>query len=137
VTAVNFADVATVTALTGFVAATQQGVVQATSVATTVEGTNAANQYNRFLGMYGASEVWVKPWAIANYAFTWDAADPVKSLAIRQDNVANQGLRIAAELDLYPLRADYYEADFGIGVWSRTNGAVLYFASGTYASPTI
>lgn len=92
---------------------------------------------NRAIGIFGAAEVWVKPWAIANYIFAWDEAGP-KPLVFRQDNSeAMQGLRIAAELDSHPLHAQFMEADFGIGVWNRTNGAVLYFANATYADPTI
>lgn len=133
--AINFADVAAVSALTGFIPAPDYRVVTATTGAVTDAVTNPANQYNRFIGIIGAAEVWVKPWALANYMFVWDAADPTKPLAIRQDTVAQQGLRLAAALELYPLRADYYEADFGIGVWNRTNGAVLQFNSGSYTAP--
>lgn len=137
ITAVNHVDVASFTALTGFVPAPQVGTIAATSAAQTIEQTNATNQFNRFLGIFNGSEIWVKPWAIANYAFTWDAAADIKPLVIRQDTAGQRGLHIAADLELYPLRADYYESDFGIGVWGRTNGAVLMFSNGTYSSPTI
>jgi hypothetical protein len=93
---------------------------------------------NRSIGIFGAAEVWVKPWCPASYAFAWDAADPRKPLAFRQRDVESlQGLRIAAQLDDYPLQAEYMEAEFGVGVWERTNGAVLYFGDGSYADPTL
>jgi hypothetical protein len=136
--AYNFNDEATVRALTGFVPAPDYRVVPATTAAYTQQTTNYADQYNKFIGILGAAEVWIKPWAIQNYAFTWDVDSPQKPLVMRQDAVAGfQGLRIAAELDTYPLYAKYYEAAYGFGVWSRTNGHVLYFASGSYADPTI
>jgi hypothetical protein len=48
-----------------------------------------------------------------------------------------QGLRVAALNNDYPLLAKDMEAEFGIAVWTRTNGAVLYDANATYADPTI
>lgn len=92
---------------------------------------------NRAIGIIDGAELWVKPWALANYAFAWDANGP-KPLAFRQrEATALQGLRIAATIETFPLMAEYMEAEFGLGVWNRTNGAVLYTASGTYASPNI
>jgi hypothetical protein len=29
------------------------------------------------------------------------------------------------------------EAEFGVGVWTRTNGAMLYFGGTSYTDPTI
>lgn len=93
---------------------------------------------NRAIGVFGAAEVWVKPWAIANYAVVYDAASPNKPLCFRQRKRESlQGLRIAAEIETFPLQAQYMEAEFGIGVWTRTNGAVLYFGNTSYADPTI
>lgn len=92
---------------------------------------------NRAIGIYGAAEVWVKPWMIANYLFVFDAAGDNKTLRIREDRPGSLDLVRVAELDDHPLRVDYYESFFGIGVLTRTNGAVLYFANATYADPTI
>lgn len=93
---------------------------------------------NRAIGIFGAAEVWVKSWGIANYAFAYDAGSPMKPLCYRQRSATTMtGLRIAAELDTFPLLAQYMEAEFGIGVWTRTNGAVLYFGAGVWADPTI
>lgn len=92
---------------------------------------------NRAIGIYGSAEVWVKPWAIANYPFVWDANGP-KPLGFRQRTTeSQQGLRIAATLNTFPLHAEYMEAEFGVGVSERTNGAVLYTGDTTYADPTI
>jgi len=93
---------------------------------------------NRAIGIFGAAEVHVKPWAIANYIFCWDDGSAQKPLAFRQRAQETlQGLRIAAQLDTHPLHAQYLEAEYGLGIWSRTNGGILYFANATYADPSI
>ncbi len=93
---------------------------------------------NRAIGLFAGAEVWVKPWVPANYMFAWDAGSPNKPLAYRQRaSEALQGLRIAADIEDYALYAQYMEAEYGIGVWTRTNGAVLYVGGGAYADPTI
>jgi len=133
------ADVTAFTALTGFIAAVPQYVqTPAYNVTIPTVRTDLGNQYNRLLGYFGAAEVWVKPWAIANYLFIWDAAAAGKPLKFRQRTATSlQGLRIAAELPTYPLYAKYFEAEYGLGVWTRTNGVAVYFANATFASPTI
>lgn len=131
------ADEAAVRALTGFTAYPDPRIIyRATD--TPGQALDISRLDNRAIGIFGGAEVWVKPWAIANYAFAWDDGAPMKPLAFRQrDNVSLQGLRVAATLDTHPLYAQYMEAEFGVGVWTRTNGACLYFASGTWADPTI
>jgi hypothetical protein len=88
------------------------------------------------IGTFAGAEVWVKPWAIANYIAGYLANAPVKPLVLRTRN-GNNNLAIAAEIKMYPLQAEYMEAEFGVGVWNRVAGGILYFASGTYADPTI
>ncbi|HQW34705.1 MAG: hypothetical protein WAU96_10875 [Anaerolineae bacterium] len=95
---------------------------------------------NRAIGVIPSvgAEVWVKPWAIANYALAWDAGSTSKPLAFRQDYVAStQGLYIAAQFSDHPLTAEWMQAYFGFGVVNRLNGAVLYFGGATYTDPTI
>lgn len=92
---------------------------------------------NRPIGVIGSAELWVKPWIPANYALVWDAEGP-KPLAFRQRaQTSLQGLRIAATNSSFPLTAQYMESEFGLGVWNRTNGAVLYTGGTTYTDPTI
>ena len=92
---------------------------------------------NRQIGLFGAAELWVKPWVPANYALCWDSEGP-KPLLFRQRSQATlQGLRIAATNSAYPLTAQYVEDEFGIGVWNRTNGAVLYTGGTSYTDPTL
>lgn len=93
---------------------------------------------NRAIGIFGAAEVWVKPWAIAGYAFCFDQGNALKPLAYRQEVDGDlQGLRLKETLDLAPLHAEYMETIFGIGVWNRGNGAVHQFTNATYTAPTI
>lgn len=135
--AFNKADEAAVRALTGFTAYPDPRIVFRNTDAT-AQTLDISRLDNRPIGIFGGAEVWIKPWAIANYAFVYDAGSPMKPLAFRQRNQETlQGLRIAANLDTYPLHAQFMEAEYGIGVWTRTNGAVLYFASGSYADPVI
>ena len=92
---------------------------------------------NRMIGYLEAAEVWVKSWMPANYAFAFASKDPRKPLVLRQRKAETlQGLRLAAEFDQYPLLAKYYEAELGIGVWERSNGAVLYTGNDTWADVT-
>lgn len=97
---------------------------------------NPTNLYNRAIGIFDGAEVWVKPWVPASYMFTYVAGGP-KPLVMRERNAGSSGLQIAAEDEAYPLRAQTLEAEFGVGVWTRTNGAVLYTGGTSYAAPTI
>lgn len=136
--AVNYANASSFTALTGFVAAVPT-YVQTPAYNVTIPDvrTDLGNQYNRLLGYYGAAEVWVKPWGIANYFLTWDRAAAGKPLKYRQRAGGPTGLQIAAPLDGYPLYAEFMEAEFGFGVWTRTNGVVTQFNNASFQNPTI
>jgi hypothetical protein len=138
VVAINHIDADAVAALAGFVPAQLAGVVPATNAAYAQGTTNPANQFDRFLGRFKAAEVWIKPWAIANYIVAYDALARERPLVRRIDRSAEfVGMRLVSEHEVYPLRTAHYEDSFGYGVWGRSSAAVLYFASGTYADPTI
>lgn len=131
------ADEASVKALTGFEDYVDPRIIYR-NTDTPGQTLDITRLDNRAIGIFGAAEVWVKPWAIANYAAIWDAADPNKPLAFRQDSVESlQGLRIAADNSDYPLFARFLEAEFGIGVWTRTNGAVHYVGGSSYTDPSL
>jgi hypothetical protein len=136
--AIHYSNAAAFTALTGFVLAVPQ-YVQTPAYNVTIPSvrTDLGNQYNRLLGYYGAAEVWVKPWAVANYFFLWDAGAAGKPLKRRQRAGGPTGLQIAAPFEGYPLYAEYMEAEFGFGVWTRTNGVAVQFNNGTYQNPTL
>lgn len=81
---------------------------------------------NRAIGIFGAAEVQVRPWIPAGYVLATDFSSE-KPLAVRQRaSTGLQGLRIAAEHSTFPLTAQFMEAEFGVGVWTRTNGVALY-----------
>jgi hypothetical protein len=94
------------------------------------------NLYNRAIGIFDGAEVWVKPWIPATYMFAFVQGAP-KPLVLRERTAGSSGLQIAAEDEAYPLRARTLEAEFGVGVWTRTNGAVLYTGNTSYSAPTI
>jgi hypothetical protein len=129
---------AAVRALSGFVAYVDPRVVSASTSTVGRVALDVSRLDNRAIGVFSGAEVWVKPWVPAGYYFSWDSGSPNKPLAFRQRTATSlQGLRIAAEIDDYPLLAQYMEAEFGIGVWNRTNGACHYSTSTTYADPTL
>lgn len=95
-----------------------------------------SNMYNRAIGVFDSAEVWVKSWVPANYMFVFVKGAP-KPLVIRERTPGSSGLMLAADDEAYPLRAQTLEAEFGVGVWNRTNGAVLYTGGTSYVNPTI
>lgn len=91
---------------------------------------------NRAIGIFGASEVWVKPWVPANYAIAADVTTPAKPFVMRVAE-PDLGLHFEAEIETFPLRAQYQEHMFGFGAWNRLAMAVLKFDNATYAAPTL
>ncbi len=91
---------------------------------------------NRAIGTYGAAEVWVKPWALADYPLAYDAMNPPVRYRQRV-NESLQGLTVAAQNDAFPMHAQFMEAHYGFGIKARTAAAVLYNAGGAYTDPTI
>jgi len=135
--AINKANEAAVRLLTGFSAYPDPRLVMRATDAPG-ETLDISRLDNRAIGIFAGAEVWVKPWTPANYYLAWDADSPSKPLAFRQRAATTlQGLRIAADIDDYALYAQYMEAEYGIGVWTRTNGAVLYVGGSSYVDPTI
>jgi len=107
---------------------------------TTAKTLDLSRTDNRAIGILvkTGAEVWVKPWAIANYAVAWDAGAAEKPLAFRQDpSPGLQGLYIAAQFNAFPLTAEWMQAYFGFGVVNRLCAAVGYFGGATYTDPTI
>lgn len=106
-----------------------------TSTATAISATrlNPFNPGDRAIGLFDAAEVWVKPWAVANYAVCLDIQTPLKPLVLRTRDGGSIRLETVATNVLFPLQADYMESEYGFGVWNRTNGAILYSAPGAVA----
>ena len=61
-----------------------------------------------------------------------------KPLVMRTPTMGGGGLRIMAANEQFPLRAETMQREFGIGVWNRSNGAVLdtTTGAGTYTTPS-
>jgi hypothetical protein len=123
--------------LTGFVALLDPRIIFANNVVNVNERLDITRTDNRRIGIYGASEVWVKPWMPAGYAFCFSQGDANKPFVLRERLTGSAGLRVMADLDAHPLRAQYMEAKFGFGVWTRTNGAMLYTGGASYVDPSI
>lgn len=136
--AFSHTDEATVRGLAGFIAAADPRLILAVTQNQADVRLDISRLDNRMIGYYGAAEVWIKPWMVAGYAFASDTQNELKPLVFREDNGgAPKGLYIAAELDDYPLYARAMQAEFGVGVWNRANGAVLQFNNAAYTAPTI
>jgi len=136
---INRAAETAVRALTGFTAYPDPRLTLGTQANQPGERLDITRLDNRAIGLFGAAEVWVRSWVPAGYVFAYDAGTTLKPLVYRQHPVASiRGLRIVAQLDDYPLYAEVMDSYFGFGVWTRTNGAVLYYASGAvaYVVPT-
>jgi hypothetical protein len=107
------------------------------TTATPAERLDYSRMDNRPIGLFNGAEVWVKPWMPLNYFFATDTGSPAPLVVRQRDATAMQGLRIAATNDAFPLHAQYMEAEFGIAVWNRTNGAMLYSNNAVYQDPLI
>lgn len=134
---INRADETDVRAVTGFVPYVDPRVIYRASD-TPGQTLDITKMDDRAIGIIGPAEVWVKPWGIDNYILATAIGDSQKPIAFRQRSQETlQGLRIAATFDSFPLHAQHMETEFGMGVYARTNGAVLYTGSATWADPTI
>lgn len=136
--AISLTDETAVRALTGFVEYHDRRHLISGNNNDPMKQLDISRVDNRAIGTFDGAEIWVKPWAIANYAFTWDAGSPKKTLRLRQRTRESlQGLRLVSSFDSHPLHVDHMEAVYGFGVYTRTNGAVHYFGGGSYTDPTI
>jgi hypothetical protein len=134
---INIVDEDTIRALTGFKDYVDPRVTLSANAREATSRLDITRLDNRAIGIFDSAEIWIKPWALANYVFTFDSTTGNKPLALRTRNGTTPALTIAAELDTFPLYAQFMESEFGMGVWTRTNGHVLYFGGGAYVDPTI
>ena len=138
VVAISVTDEVAFRALTGFIPAADPRITLSQNADQITPRAAIYETNNRLIGYFGAAEVWVKPWAIANYVVAYDSDGANKPLVMRQrESTSLQGLRIAANISIFPLTAQNMEAEFGFAVWNRHKMAVLYFANATYADPAI
>jgi hypothetical protein len=136
---INRAQEADFRSLTGFSALLVPNIVAAPGGTANVGvGTlDISKADNRLIGYFNGFPVWTKPWVPASYVLAFSAGDSRKPLRFRQSKKpSEQGLYLAGEIITHPLQAQYMEAKHGFGVFTRTNGAVLYLGGGTYTDPS-
>jgi hypothetical protein len=135
---ISLTNKAAVIALTNFKALNPAGLSNV--LGTAIRSNDVTAPLNdRLIGYWvdEGTEVWVKPWAVANYILCY-ADTGEKLLGFRQrPQTQLQGLRLAAEMVDFPLMAKNFEYEYGFGVWNRTAGAVLYIGAANWANPTI
>lgn len=135
---INYSDIATITALTGFKALSSVNMIYNASDATIVRTTGEEDLENKLIGFFGDVEVWTKPFAVDNYWLAVSTQGNQKPLAYRQRKQDSlKGLRFMSEIPGYPLLIQNAEAEFGFGVLGRNMGAVLKIDSDTWADPTL
>lgn len=141
--AINLADSETVAALSGFVATVNANVNLVPTSTGVIPVADRGPVGNRMIGTFDDVPVYVKPWAIAGYALTYDAGTTNKVLRMRQEPIPSlQGLRLINPDESghksHPLYARVAEARFGFGVHNRGAAAVHEFGvDGTYTTPSI
>lgn len=134
---INKAEEQTVMGMAGFKAYVDPRIIYRQSD-TPGETLDITRINNRAIGILGAAEVWVKPWIPAGYQLIFSSGEDEKPIAFRQHPVeAVRGLRLAAMLDEYPLRADIFEAYMGAGIWNRTAAVVHYSGGAVYVDPNV
>lgn len=132
---VNQADEQTVRGFSGFSSIYDARLVVANNITYAAGTLDIMNVYNRKIGIFGAAEIWVKPWIPVGYAFAFNPQQR-KPLALRTRGTGG-GLELVFNDEDYPLRCEFYERELGLGVQERTNGAVLRTNNGTYAAPSL
>lgn len=137
---INRADETAFRALSGFTPYVDSRIVQP-STATYAEGSlDLIDIDNRAIGIFGPAEVWVKPWVPATYQVCLDMGGADKPLAIRVRNggfsTGPGALTIAAEHDHFPLRAQWMEREFGMGIVNRERAAIHFSGGASYTVPT-
>lgn len=135
---INQAQEATTRGFTGFNAVVDARVINGSAVTYAAGSLDPINFNNRFIGVFGGAEIYVKTGRVpANYQLAYMRGAPQKPLALRRRNADRANLRLVADNENYPLRAQTREREIGLGVWNRVAAAVNYSNSGSaFAVPT-
>lgn len=134
---INSAQEAAVRGFTGFVGYVDGRVVQANTATYAMTPLNMTSTLDRAIGVFGAAEIWVKPWVPASYVLCQDINRKPLMYRTRAGVPGAGDLQLVADNEQYPLRAKAWEREFGVGVFDRTAAAVLYTGGGAYVDPTI
>lgn len=139
---INRANETTVRAFTDFLPLFAS-YVNVSIAANTAQGTlDVQDVNNRMIGYFNGAEVWVKPWVLANYPIALRVGLPAfKPLVFRKlmDGPGFGDLTLAYQNKLFPLYANGWTRNFGIGVWTRDAISVSEMNDGdsAYTIPTI
>lgn len=135
---INKAQEAAVRGFAGFSPYVDLRLTQAPAGTAILAGGRSLDMVNtgdRAIGLFGAAEVWVKPWTPPSYLMAYNRTAP-KPLVMRTR--PGQGdLMLEYDDESHPLRAKGYFREFGVGVWNRVNGAALMTTNATYAAPAL
>jgi hypothetical protein len=138
---INSAQETAVRGLTGFVADLAAYIVRggAATADVTDRPLDVMNPQNRRIGMFGAAEIWVKPWMPSGYLAATAVGNGQAPLVFRYREGGGD-LQLVFEDDNHPLRARGYEREFGVSVYNRVGAAVLFVdagSAGAYVAPTL
>jgi hypothetical protein len=134
---INRAQETATRAFAGFTRYEDPRIITA-STTTLARGTLDFTQvYNRAIGIFGAAEVWVKPWIPSGYELALRLGPGLQPLVMRRRSMDGGfgNLQLVAEAESFPLRAQYFEREFGMAVWNRINAAVSYSGGAAYVVP--
>lgn len=141
---INQAQVANIRSLTAadeFTPYTDVRIRQPLSATYATDGVlDQDNPEDRAIGIFGAAQVWVKPYIPAGYMVAIDLGDDqMKPLAFRtrpNGVFSDFGTRGKTYTEDFPLYAEFLARDYGIGVINRHMAAVLQVvASPVYTQP--
>lgn len=136
---ISQADESDIRGLTGFKEYVDARLIDQRADLVTRTTLNVTNTYDRAIGLFNHAEVWVRPWIPSGYALAFNNGQD-SPLAMREHSAEGlRGLRLVAQYETYPLRANEWEHRFGFGVWNRAAAAVLDMTtgSGNYAAPAV
>lgn len=136
---INAAQETTIRGLTGFTALTPVEIIPATTAASARMNLDTMQLYDRQIGFWGnqAARVWVKPWIPSGYLYAFIVGPQTrKVLAIRERRPGSSNLTLVADNEMFPLRAQTMDREYGVGVANRIGGACLDITNGSYTAPS-
>ncbi len=108
---INQGNEAAVRALTGFQPIYDGRLTLANTITYATGELDIMNVYNRQIGIFGAAEIWVKPWVPTGYIFAFNP-NQRKPLAVRNRMGMPSGLQLVSDDEDYPLRSVLPPGDY-------------------------
>jgi hypothetical protein len=134
---INRAEEVSVKAADTFTAYLDARLIPATTATAARAPLDMVNVANRAIGVFGAAEVWVKPWVPPGYILFMHVGGGGNALVRRTRNGGGGNLELLFDDEAYPLRARTFGREFGFGVYNRVAAAALYTGGTSYTNPTI